>query len=204
MKITLELPQEAIQALASAIAEAMGGATPSDGRPELTAAATPPSVQDKKKPTKTEAPPVEEPEDEPTDDLVTDAQLESVKEAAADAELDDVRASLADYYISAGEEKKSVNSTISGMSEEDLRAAYADYLARLLPDDKDGEFCEDYETPYIATRVFGGEEVKKWVLGGLTLTDEQVEEKELGDPNETKKKGPALPKRTPKPGAKKK
>lgn len=204
MKITLELPPEAIQALALAIAEAMGTAT--DGRPELTAAATPPAVQDKKKsaPAKAEEPPVEEAADEPTDDLVTDAQLESVKDAANDTELDDVRSSLADYYISAGEDKKSVNSTISGMSEEDLRAAYADYLARLVVDDKDGAFCEDYETPYIATRVFGGEEVKKWVVGGLTLTDEQVEEKELGDPTETKKKGPALPKRTPKPGAKKK
>lgn len=202
VSITLTLNDEGIAALANAlgVAIANGG-----GQPALTPAADPkPPKAAAKTPAKEEKaaePPAEQESEQeaPTTDLATDEQLAAVKEAADGADLNDVRTSLIDFYTGQGYDKKEAQKLVADMDEDSLRSYYADYLARLLVDET-GEYCTDYETPYIATRNDDGKAVKHWVKGGVTMTAEEVKEAGLEDPaappkEEKKKKAPPLPKR---------
>jgi hypothetical protein len=129
-----------------------------------------------------------------TADLVTQEQMEISAETAKAAEPDDMRAQLTDYYTGQGSSKKDVQNALSAMSDDELREAYHDYLARLVVDEAK-DFTADFTTPYLAVRIDNGKEAKRWVKGGVTLTDEEVKEAKLADPNakaETAKK-PGLP-----------
>lgn len=204
MPVTLNLAVTLSDEDAAKLAALVNGGA----QPALNPKSDPPHVSDGKKGKKGAAPPAEpaaeEPaaqtagdsEEAPTTDLVTEKQLEIAKETADAADLDDVRAQLTDYYVGQGSSKKDVQNAISSMSEDDLRAAYNDYLARLVVDET-GDFTGDFETPYIAVRIDDGKEVKHWILGGVTLTPEEVAEKKLADPEAkaAPKKGPALPSR---------
>lgn len=193
MPITIKLTVED-EDLAKVIAALTGGAAPA-----LTSKSDPPAVNDgkKKATTKPAAAPAEPPpaepaaEEEATTDLVTEKQKEGAAETAAATELDEIRGQLTDYYVGQGSAKKEVQNAIAGMSEEELRAAYLDYLARLVVD-ATGEFTADFETPYLAARINDGKEANAWVKGGVTLTDEQCAELKLADPNA---KAPAAPKK---------
>jgi hypothetical protein len=188
--------------LSKVIAALNGGAAPaltgksdpppvSDGKPK--GKATKPSAAAPAAPAEPEAPAAEEPaaEEEATTDLVTEKQKEAATETAAQTELDDIRSQLTDYYVGQGSAKKEVQNAIAGMSEDELRAAYLDYLARLVVD-ATGEFTADFETPYLAARINDGKEANAWIKGGVTLTEEQCAELKLADPNA---KAPAAPKK---------
>jgi hypothetical protein len=192
MPITIKLTVED-EDLAKVIAALTGGSAPA-----LTTKSDPPPVSDGKKgkaaakpaaAPPAEAPAAEEPaaeepaaEEEATTDLVTEKQKEGAAETAAQTELDDIRGQLTDYYVGQGSSKKEVQNAIAGMSEEELRAAYLDYLARLVVD-ATGEFTADFETPYLAARINDGKEANAWIKGGVTLTPEQCAELKLADPN---------------------
>lgn len=183
--------------LAKLVSALTGGAAP-----VLTSKTDPPAVSDGKKKAAGKAPaaapaepPAEPPADpataEPTTDLVTEKQKEAAAETAAATELDDIRGQLTDYYVGQGSSKKEVQNAIAGMSEEELRSAYLDYLARLVVD-ATGDFTADFETPYLAARINDGAEATAWIKGGVTLTPEQCAELKLADPNA---KAPAAPKK---------
>lgn len=195
VNITITIADEDLAKVASAL---LGGT-----KPGLTDKTSPPAVSDKKadkKADKRQEQAAAEAEaaaaqQEPTTDLVTEKQKEQAEATAKETGLDDIRAQLTDYYVGQGSSKKEVQNAIASMGEEELRSAYLDYLARLVRDE-DGEFTEDFETPYIATRIDDGAEIKRWVVGGVTLTDEQVAEKKLADPNaKAAPKKPGLPMR---------
>ena len=139
----------------------------------------------------------DEDEDEDTDDLTTEEQRALVEDTVTEASEDDIRSELLDYYVAQGHEKDEISGTLADMSEEELRMAYTDYCARLLTTDEDGgfDFIDDFEAPYKATRIFEGEEKLVWARGAVTLSEEEVEAEDLGDPNETKKKKKAPPAR---------
>lgn len=192
--ITLTVSDEDLSKVISAL---NGTSTPA-----LTSKSSPPAVADAKPAkgkAKAEPPPEPEPaaeepaaeEEEATTDLVTEKQKAGATETAAATELDEIRGQLTDYYTGQGSSKKEVQNAIAGMSEEELRAAYLDYLARLVVD-ATGEFTADFETPYLAARINDGKEANAWVKGGVTLTDEQCAELKLADPNA---KAPAAPKK---------
>jgi hypothetical protein len=209
--LTITLNDEAIEALATAIAAKLGGAAP-DNKPELQPVADPPAAADKqskgkgKSKAEPEPPPAEEPaaeEPAPTTDLVTQKQIDSITASVEGTDVAQQRDDLTTYYVGQGQPDADVRATLASMSNEEVAAAFTDYLARLVVDET-GEFPADFETPYIATRINDGVESLKWVIGGVTLTDEQCAEKKLADPNKkAEEKKPALPKRTLKPGAKK-
>ncbi len=139
----------------------------------------------------------EEEEEEDTTDLVTGDQLEYVQETADEAEIEDIRSELLQFYVDQGNETEDISSTLADMSDEELRVAYADYLARLVCEDgKTLEFIADFNKPYKASRVNDGETKLFWIAGGITLSEEDVKAKKLGDPN-------GKPKRTRKAPAKK-
>jgi len=137
----------------------------------------------------------EEEEDEESDDLVTPEQLAAVEETAEEAEIDTARSELLDFHVLQGNKKKEVAAILAEMSDEEIKKEYADYLARLLVADEDGnfDFASDMETPYQAIRIFDGEEVVKWVRGGLTLSDEEVAELGLDAEEEEEEEEPAPP-----------
>jgi hypothetical protein len=130
-------------------------------------------------------------EEEPTTDLVTEKQKEAAAETSEQTELDDIRGQLTDYYVGQGSSKKEVQNAIASMGEPELRAAYLDYLARLVVD-ATGEFTADFDSPYLAARINDGKEANAWIKGGVTLSDEQCAELKLADPNA---KAPAAPKK---------
>lgn len=191
ISITLTLSDEDIAKLASAI---LGGSAPA-----INAKTDPPAAPAGRKSKKEQAapapaePPAEEAQ---TTDLVTEKQQAAAKDTVDATSLDDIRAQLTDFYVTQGSDKKEIQNAISSMSEEDLRGAYLEYLARLVIDST-GEFTGDFETPYLAARVDDGKEVMHWIKGGVTLTSEEVTAAKLPDPNakaEAPKK-PALPSR---------
>lgn len=197
-EITLVLSDESIAKLASAI---LGGTAPainSKVDPPAAAAGKKGAAKKEEKAPAAEAPPAEPAADEaPTTDLVTEKQQAAAKDTADQTGLDDIRAQLTDFYVGQGSDKKEIQNAISSMSEDDLRAAYLDYLARLVIDET-GDFTGDFDTPYLAARVNDGKETLFWVKGGVTMTDEEVKAAKLADPNAkaaAPKKGPALPSR---------
>jgi hypothetical protein len=172
--------------------------------PALTTKSSPPAVADTKPSKKAdkkveqaaaaeEAAAAPEPasEEDATTDLVTEKQKEAATETSEQTDLDDIRGQLTDYYVGQGSSKKEVQNAIASMGEPELRAAYLDYLARLVVD-ATGEFAADFETPYLAARINDGKEALAWVKGGVTLTPEQCAELKLADPNA---KAPAAPKK---------
>jgi hypothetical protein len=200
MPITITLTVDD-ENLAKVIAALNGGSAPA-----LTPKSDPPAVSDGKpkgKATKPAAAPAAAPaepepaaeapaaEEEASTDLVTEKQKEAAQETSDATDINDVRGQLTDYYVGQGSSKKEVQNAIAGMSEEELRAAYLDYLARLVVD-ATGEFTADFETPYLAARINDGKEANAWIKGGVTLTDEQCAELKLADPNA---KAPAAPKK---------
>ena len=205
MPVTLTLNLTINDADLAKIAAALGTAPAlAEGRPavDVTPAAAPADAAPTKgKKGKQEKAPEQEPEPEQAqDDLTTEKQNEAVKETADNADDDTMREGLTGYYESSGMSKKAIQKHLATLSGDDLRAAYQDYLARLIKDEN-GEFPESMDDNYAATRIFGGEEVVRWCRGGLTLTEEEVEAAGLGDaaeslkPKEPVKKGPALPTR---------
>lgn len=197
LSFTITIDDENLAKVVSALA---GGSAPVlTGKTSPPAVADKPAKADKKADKKAEqaAAAAEEAaaepaaEEEATTDLVTEKQKEAATETAAQTDLDDIRGQLTDYYVGQGSSKKDVQSAIAGMSEDELRAAYLDYLARLVVDTT-GEFTADFDTPYIAARINDGKEANAWVKGGVTLTDEQCAELKLADPNA---KAPAAPKK---------
>lgn len=136
-------------------------------------------------------------------DLVTDAQKKFVADTVAQAEIENIKSELLDYFVSQGNAKEEIASTLAGMSEEELRGAYTDYTARLVIEKDDGEleFTSSFTDAYKASRVSGGETKLHWVKGGVTLDEETCKAEKLADPN---KKAPAAPpaKRTALPGKK--
>jgi len=177
-----------------------------------------PATKDKtsKPATAKAAKPAPEPAPEPEDvvpapeepvsdtDLVTDEQQAFVAETVAAADIDEIKSQLLDYFVSQGNPKDEISSTLVQMDEAELRAAYADYTCRLVIEKDDGEmeFTPSFEDPYKASRISEGEQKLHWVKGGVTLSDEDVKAAKLPDPN---KKAPVAPpaKRTALPGKKK-
>jgi hypothetical protein len=202
--------------IATKVAEKMGG----NVTPSAPAATVVPPANDKSSKAKppAKAKPAAEPEPEPAaeepaaeeqpaddSDLVTDAQKEFVADTVAQAEIENIKSELLDYFVSQGNAKEEIASTLAGMSEEELRAAYTDYTARLVIE-KDGgemEFTSSFTDAYKASRVSGGETKLHWIKGGVTLDEETCKAEKLADPN---KKAPAAPpaKRTALPGKAKK
>lgn len=135
----------------------------------------------------------EEDDEEETTDLVTQAQLDFVAENVEDTDQADKVSELTAFFVECGQTKKEVTAILADMSEEDIDGAYGDYLARLVKEE-DGEldFITEDDEHYKATRVNDGEESLHWISGGQTLSEEEVEEAGLGDPNaKSKKKAPA-------------
>ena len=192
--ITLTVSDEDLAKVVSALA---GGSAP-----VLTPKSTPPAVADKPKSSKKveqaaaaaaeEAAAAETPAEDPVTDLVTEKQQEAAKDTVDQTAIDDIRGQLTDYYVGQGSSKKEVQNAIAGMSDDELRAAYLDYLARLVVD-ATGEFTADFDSPYIATRINDGKEANAWVKGGVTLTDEQCAELKLADPNAKAAAAPKKP-----------
>jgi hypothetical protein len=193
--------------IADKVAAKLGGTA--GGPPAETEPATTDDTPSGKKPSRKRkadpAPEPEEPETEEEDegettDLVTEAQQEFVAETAADTAIEECRSELLDFHVDNGSDKDEVSATLADMDEEETRAAYADYLSRIVKEDGDElAFIESFEEPYKAKRIFDGEEKLCWIVGGVTLSDDDVKERKLGDPE---KKAPA--RRTRKAPAKKK
>jgi hypothetical protein len=138
-------------------------------------------------------------------DAPTDAQLEFAAETADAAEIDQIKAELLDFYVNQGEKSNDISASLAEMSDEELRLAYKDYLARLVINKDDGtlDFTGDFETAYKAERVNADATALFWVKGGITLSDDEVKAAKLGDPNAKPAAAPAkpgLPKRTKRPG----
>lgn len=163
------------------------------------------AAADPAKATKTKAPKAAkaaEPEPAPeaqTDDqgAITDEQFDAVKDSAAAASKEDMVSNLTDFFQARGLSAKEASATISDLDDDALRSEYADYLARLWVDEK-GDFTPDFTTAYIANRTFDDKIVKKWVKGGITMTDEEVTAEGLADPEAPAPAAPvrrALPKR---------
>ena len=146
-----------------------------------------------------EAEEVEEEDEEEDVDLVPDALLAE----AADAEEPTktvMKRELIDFHVSQGATKKDITSALSDLDPEELVAEYQDYLARLLALQDDGktyEFIESFEEPYKAARINEGTESLFWIVGGVTLTDEEVEDQGLGDPNAAPKKATKRTRKAP-------
>lgn len=204
-EITLK---DLIDAIAEGVAEKLGGAAPKRGGPA--SETSPPDVDDGES---DDAPTGDAPAEEVTpddEDLVTEAQLKFVDENFEKKSVEEMRTELSDFYESYGDEPDEIAKEVAELKGKELTNAYKDYLARLVIHGDDGEiedFLQDWEEPYRATRVYGGEEKFVWVKAGLTLTDDEASEAGLGsaDPAEVEeeptKKPPA---RTRKPKGRKK
>lgn len=203
-----ELVEALADLIAEKVAERLGSEPPAqtqtppidDGEPEP----EPKAKRSRKRKADPEPEPPEEQEDdedeeeEDTTDLVTQAQLDFVQENVEETDTADMTSELLEFYVECGQSKKEVSSILADMSDDDITAAYSDYLARLVKEE-DGEldFITEEDEYYKASRTNDGEESLHWISGGQTLSEEEVEEAGLGDPNAKPKKGPAKRTRTP-------
>lgn len=193
--------EELLDSLADIIADKVaerlvGSGVTSEGPPAQTVPATtedeptgaaPKTRRRRASPKKAEPEPepqAEEDDPEDTVDLVTEDQRAFVQETADDADLAEIRADLLEYHVGLGNDQEEISATLADMDEPEIRAAYADYLARLVVDDgkEEMDFTDSFETPYKAHRVNDGVTSLKWIVGGATLTDDDVKARKLGDP----------------------
>lgn len=144
------------------------------------------------------------PADAPTGDMPTEAHIKFIADNvdASQKPIDEIKEELKSFYIATGCEEQAVDDALNAATDEQLIQDYTDYSARLVSEEGGKiAFLASYETPYPATRVDAdGTETVKWIQGGVTMSDEEVEKAELGDAAEAAQ--PPKPKTPPKAASK--
>lgn len=180
-----------LELLADKIAARLNGGTVTAKSGGAAPETTPPAVDDG---SADDAPTGDSPADEvepseddgeADEDLVTQEQLKFVDDNFDKKSAEEMRTELAEFYESYGDKPEDVAKEIADLKGKELTNSYKDYLARLVMHTDDGEiddFLQDWEEPYRAERLYGGEKKFVWVKGGLTLTEDEAEAADLGDP----------------------